>query len=407
MSSEQKALEGFNEETEGQASEWEEAIFSDVIDINDYPSVEKGEEYKSVGMSDVARNKRKIQNWERKEYSYSRPRFRNGQTLMARITPCLENGKTAFVDILDEDEAAIGSTEFIVLSDTEKTIPKFVYYTARRPEIRQFAIKRMTGTSGRQRVPLDIFDKKKIKLPSLPEQRKIVDILDSLDAKLELNNQIEDVVSDFGTTLMQKMEEERETEKIEISEMGEIVTGNTPSTKENEFYGGEFPFITVSDFDNKIVVYETEKGLTPEGRKEVESKKVPKDAVMVSCIGTDLGKTGITSQECVTNQQINTIIPSGSYGCGYTYFKMKSLRNTFQQYAGGSAQPILSKSKFGNIEIEVLSENQRKEFNRILNPLLEQIKNIKAENKRLKELRDTLLPKLMSGEIRVNVDGDE
>jgi len=180
---------------------WEKGVFSDVISVNDYPSAEKGEEYRSVGMSDVARHQRKIEDWEYKEYSYSRPRFRNGQTLMARITPCLENGKTAFVDILEDDEVAVGSTEFIVLSNTDRTLPKFVYYTARRPEIRQFAIKRMTGTSGRQRVPLDIFDNKKIRLPPVNEQKKIVSVLDAIDSRIETNNRINQILEEMAQSL--------------------------------------------------------------------------------------------------------------------------------------------------------------------------------------------------------------
>ena len=146
MSEEQPDLTDFTEEGEkegnDQTTEWETRTLSDVIEINDYPSLEKGEEHTYVGMKNLDRNVRKIQKTKQKEYKYSGPRFENGDTLFARITPCLENGKTAYVDVLNEDEAAFGSTEFIVMSATDETLPKFVYYTARRPEVRQYAIKR-------------------------------------------------------------------------------------------------------------------------------------------------------------------------------------------------------------------------------------------------------------------------
>ena len=92
---------------------------------------------------------------------------------MARITPCLENGKTAFVDILEENELGFGSTEFIVLSGKENvTLSKFVYYLCISSLIRQLAIDSMTGTTGRQRVPNDFFDLIKIPLPENPRERR-------------------------------------------------------------------------------------------------------------------------------------------------------------------------------------------------------------------------------------------
>jgi type I restriction enzyme S subunit len=82
-------------------SDWMEYTFSDVIEINDYPNLEKGVEQTHVGMKQLGENIRKVQATIKKEYKYSKPRFENGDTLFARITPCLENGKTAFVAILD------------------------------------------------------------------------------------------------------------------------------------------------------------------------------------------------------------------------------------------------------------------------------------------------------------------
>lgn len=79
-------------------------------------------------------------------------RFQNGDTLLARITPCLENGKTALVDFLTAGEIGWGSTEFIILAPKETTPPEFIYCLTRSEDFREFAIKNMTGTSGRQRV---------------------------------------------------------------------------------------------------------------------------------------------------------------------------------------------------------------------------------------------------------------
>jgi len=144
--------------------------------------------------------------------------------------------------------------------------------------------------------------------------------------------------------------------KVEISEIGEIVTGNTPSTKEEGNYGGEIPFIRVSDFSDDVYIRDTEKTLTEKGANEVKNKEIPEYAVMVSCIGNGLGKTAMADRKCFTNQQINSVIPSDSYHPWYVYYLLTTKQEKFQNYAGGSAQPILSKTKFGNIEVEVHSD---------------------------------------------------
>lgn len=104
--------------------------------------------------------------WEMKSFNGGM-RFTNGDTLLARITPCLENGKTAFIDFLDDGEVAFGSTEYIVLTPKNDTPPEMLYCLARYPAFVDYAVKNMNGSSGRQRVSaetvgqyrLPLFDK--------------------------------------------------------------------------------------------------------------------------------------------------------------------------------------------------------------------------------------------------------
>ena len=118
-------------------------------------------------------------------------KFRNGDTIMARITPCLENGKTAFVNILEDKEIGFGSTEYIVFRAREGlTVSDFVYYLVCSPLVREPAIKSMVGSSGRQRVQTDVIKNLEIVFPSIDEQIKISSILKSIDDKIFLNNKI-------------------------------------------------------------------------------------------------------------------------------------------------------------------------------------------------------------------------
>ncbi len=171
-------------------SEWREVELESVISFNPKETLKKGKIAKKVAMDKLDTFNRKIQGYEECEFKGG-TKFRNGDTLLARITPCLENGKTAQVSILDKDEIGFGSTEFIVMRGIQGiTCNDYIYYLAISPEFRNIAIKSMTGTSGRQRVQGDVLQRSKINLPSLQEQKAIANILSSLDEKIELNNQM-------------------------------------------------------------------------------------------------------------------------------------------------------------------------------------------------------------------------
>lgn len=135
---------------------WRAGVMTDCIDVNPVRTLKKGTVAPYLDMANVPMNSARVQNVIPREFT-SGSKFRNGDTLLARITPCLENGKTAFVDFLDDEAVGWGSTEFIVLR-TKNGLPEpFAYFLCRDPDFRAFAIAQMAGTSGRQRVPNDCF----------------------------------------------------------------------------------------------------------------------------------------------------------------------------------------------------------------------------------------------------------
>ena len=146
---------------------WAVRAMTDCIDVNPSRSLKKGTAAQYLDMANVPTHSARVQNVVAREFS-SGSKFRNGDTLLARITPCLENGKTAFVDFLDGDDIGWGSTEFIVLRPKSGLTESFAYFLCRDPEFRAFAIAQMAGTSGRQRVPNDCFGGYKLVEPSEP-----------------------------------------------------------------------------------------------------------------------------------------------------------------------------------------------------------------------------------------------
>ena len=172
--------------------QWTEIRAADFIEFNPRMSIKKGTIATKVAMYKLQPFTKKIPDSEKASFSGG-SKFRNGDTIMARITPCLENGKTAFVDILGKAEVAFGSTEFIVMRAREGiSDPQFIYYLATSPWFRNIAIKSMVGSSGRQRVQQSVLDDLVLNVPPLEEQKKISSFLCVLDQKIALNNEIND-----------------------------------------------------------------------------------------------------------------------------------------------------------------------------------------------------------------------
>lgn len=148
---------------------------SDFLEMNPKETLRKGDLAKKISMDQIEPFKKFVSAYTIESYNGG-SKFRNGDTIMARITPCLENGKTAFVSTLDKDEVGFGSTEYIVLRARNGiSIPDFVYYLTISNLVREPAIKSMVGSSGRQRVQQSVLDELEIPSFSIDEQLYIVD----------------------------------------------------------------------------------------------------------------------------------------------------------------------------------------------------------------------------------------
>ena len=182
----------------------------------------------------------------------------------------------------------------------------------------------------------------------------------------------------------------------------DIICGKTPSTKKKEYYGDYMPFITIPDMHNNVYVIATERSLSEMGSDSQSKKTLPANSICVSCIGT-AGLVALVAVDSQTNQQINSIIPKERYSSYYIFLLMQTFSEKINRLGqSGSTIVNLNKAQFGLMEALVPSISDMNDFDTIVKPLFEQILANQYENQQLAALRDTLLPKLMNGEIDVS-----
>ena len=175
-----------------------------------------------------------------------------------------------------------------------------------------------------------------------------------------------------------------------LDQLGRIVTGKTPSSRNSENFGGDVPFVTPKDFDGRRRIESTERNLTEEGANAVRGARLPSGAIMVSCIGSDMGKSAIAGNACVTNQQINSIIVESADSALLVYYNLSLRKQEIRATASGSAQPILNKSAFGKLDILLPPLPEQRAIAHVLGTLDDKIELNRRMNETLEEMARAL-----------------
>lgn len=164
-----------------------------------------------------------------------------------------------------------------------------------------------------------------------------------------------------------------EWKQCTIADLGDVVTGKTPSTKNAEFWDGSVHFVTPKDIQGLKHITNTERRITDSGLQNVKGSVLPPKAVCVSCIG-NIGYTGMTTQKCVSNQQINSIIVNSDNDPDYVYYLMQSLWPFFKNYEGQSTTlSILNKTQFSKISVAVPDKATQERIAEVLSVFDERI----------------------------------
>ena len=178
--------------------------------------------------------------------------------------------------------------------------------------------------------------------------------------------------------------------KSTLDQLGRIVTGKTPPSKIQGSFGGDIPFVTPTDLDGRRVIVSTGRSLTKRGVEAVFNTRIPARSVMVSCIGSDMGKTAIAARECVTNQQINSIVVDSRDEPLFVYYNLSNRKAEIRASAGGSAQPILNKSGFGQFDILLPPLPEQRAIAHILGTLDDKIELNRRMNETLEAMARAL-----------------
>jgi type I restriction enzyme S subunit len=186
-----------------------------------------------------------------------------------------------------------------------------------------------------------------------------------------------------------------------IKDFGKVITGKTPSKTNADFFGDDVPFIKTPDMHGNIFVLDTNESLSIVGAKSQSNKTLPVGSICVSCIGT-IGVVSITTEECQTNQQINSVVLAKNEYREFLFFRLQEARQALDNLgSNGATMGNVNKSKFESMEVVAPTELLLMDFHRLTQPLFKSIFFLTRQINNLRRTRDLLLPRLLSGQIEI------
>ena len=397
--------------------------FNEIAEVNPPRTVKKGTVTKYLSMDSVNPRQKHVSKIEYRKYNGG-SKFKKNDILFARITPSLEHGKTCIVDFLDDGEIGAGSTEFIVISSKNGlTIPDYLYYLTTSNLVREPAIKSMTGTSGRQRVDTSVFDSIIVPIPPLKEQKVIAKILSDLDSKIELNQKMNKTLEAIAQAIFKhwfidfefpneggKPYKSSGGEMVD-SELGEIpkgwqvkyfkdvvslTMGVSPKGNSYNTDGFGVPLLNgAADFSNGMI--EPKKFTT-------NPVKMCKEGDLLFCIRATIGNLTYSDKEYCIGRGVAALSPNNEIFKAYSYFTLEYGINELISKASGSVIRGLSKDDILLYKVLVPTDKIIAEFHLLASAMFSRMRYLNIETHSLSNVRDSLLPKLMSGKIRVPLE---
>jgi len=329
--------------------------------------------------------------------------FKEQDVLFAKVTPCMENGKAAIADKLTNG-LGFGSTEFHVIRPLNLVLPEYLLRFIRQPFFRKYAKSAFQGTGGLQRVPPGFLSRVKIPLPSIAEQKFIVDLLQQSEKLIELRFKSENLFDRIKRQLFIEMfgnPHPKANSKWSVVKLGSVVkvaTGGTPSREQNDSYGGEIAWVKSMDLKDSAIEH-TDETLTESGIKRSNAKVYPKDTVLLAMYGQGQtrGRTGKLLVEAACNQACAAFLPNEEFLPDYLWVWFQLSYEAVRALGRGGQQENLNLDIIRSIVIPKPPVELQEEFSRRLQHLLEIKKAAKVADEQLKTLFETIQLEAMTG----------
>ena len=391
-------------------SEWTKKKLYDIADFNPRETIKKGAIAKKIPM-DVLRPFYRDVPYYVEECFSGGTKFRNGDTIMARITPCLENGKTAQVSILNDGEVGFGSTEYIVFRAKEGIADKdYLYYLICSPEVREPAIKSMVGSSGRQRVQTDVVKNLEIDVPPLVEQEKIGSFLKAFDDKIALNDRINKNLLEQALAIYKDWFCDYALSDGTLPENWKITTIDAISSLVTRGIAPKYDDSSDQIVLNQKCIRDHTIDISLARRhlpKKINEKWISKGDLLINSTGTGtLGRVAqvwFEANNMTVDSHVTIVRPKDSILQSYIGFWGLSHESEIEaQHTGSTGQTELPRDRVKAMELPLPDEDTLSKFNELVIPMTSTVISNQEENARLSQLRDALLSKLMSCELDVS-----
>lgn len=296
------------------------------------------------------------------------------------------------------DRYVISQSQFRVRCN-DKVLPEYLVYYFHTPigQHKLLSNASQVGVPALAR-PSSTFQQIEVVLPELSIQKRVVEIISTIQKKIVNNQELNDNLQQQAAALFSSLYDRSNTE-VRFTDLIQILGGGTPKTGENTYWNGNIAFFTPKDVGIPYTLI-TEKTISKEGLSHCNSRLYPVNTVFVTARGT-VGKVGMSGVPMAMNQSCYALVGKETHQLLVYFYTLKAV-DRLKHKASGAVFDAITTRDFESEQIMKLSDDDATAFLRVAEPMFQEVLNNNIENLRLSTLRDSLLPKLMSGEIDVS-----
>jgi len=359
-----------------------------------YSKTEKNDFLRVTDMADYGRVKKSDLTLSDEDFAKNKMRLWPVDTVLISIEGTI--GKVSILKkVMAFNQAVAG-----VVVDKTKILPEYLMYYLKS----ESAFGRIVKGTIMPAIRLGDISNLDIDLPSLNNQKKIVDTLEKIDLKIGCNNRTNDNLHEMCLTIYRDLINKADAEKDLLKNHAKCVLGGTPSRAKPEYWNGNINWINSGEI-NRFRILEPSETITDLGLKKTSTTLLPIGTTVLAITGATLGQVSRLEIESCANQSVIGVIPDDSLTNEFVYLNILENINDIIGRQTGGAQQHINKNDVETYEIIIPEPEKIAKFDKEIKPIFGQIRNNCLENERLTKLRDTLLPELLNGKIDIsNID---